>query len=78
MNCNKFPNICLKEFRHISQQRTDILNIFHVVKQLITIINMNCNEFPKICLKEFRHISQQRADILNIFYDGEYKIMIYD
>jgi hypothetical protein len=23
-NCNKFPEICLKEFRHVSQQRVDI------------------------------------------------------
>jgi hypothetical protein len=29
MNCNKFPKICLKEFRHVSQQRADILNIFY-------------------------------------------------
>jgi hypothetical protein len=29
VNCNKFPKICLKEFRHVSQQRADILNIFY-------------------------------------------------
>jgi hypothetical protein len=29
VNCNKFPVICLKEFRHVSQQRVDILNIFN-------------------------------------------------
>jgi hypothetical protein len=29
VNCNKFPEICLKEFRHVSQQREDILNIFY-------------------------------------------------
>jgi hypothetical protein len=29
LNCNKFPEICLKEFRHVSQQRADILNIFY-------------------------------------------------
>jgi hypothetical protein len=29
MNCNKFPEICLKEFRHVSQQWIDILNIFY-------------------------------------------------
>jgi hypothetical protein len=28
VNCNKFPEFCLKEFRHVSQQRADILNIF--------------------------------------------------
>jgi hypothetical protein len=27
-NCTKFPEICLIEFRHVSQQRTDIFNIF--------------------------------------------------
>jgi hypothetical protein len=29
VNCNKFPKICLKEFRHVSQQRADLLNIFY-------------------------------------------------
>jgi hypothetical protein len=29
VNCNKFPKICLKEFRHVSQQRADILSIFY-------------------------------------------------
>jgi hypothetical protein len=29
VNCNKFPEICLKEFRHVSQQRAGILNIFY-------------------------------------------------
>jgi hypothetical protein len=29
VNCNRFPEICLKEFRHVSQQRVDILNIFY-------------------------------------------------
>jgi hypothetical protein len=29
VNCKKFPEICLKELRHISQQRADILNIFY-------------------------------------------------
>jgi hypothetical protein len=29
MNCNKFPENCLKEVRHVSQQRADILNIFY-------------------------------------------------
>jgi hypothetical protein len=29
LNCNKFPEICLKEFRHVSQQSADILNIFY-------------------------------------------------
>jgi hypothetical protein len=29
VNCNKFSKICLKEFRHVSQQRADILNIFY-------------------------------------------------
>jgi hypothetical protein len=28
-NCKKFPEICLKEFRLVSQQRADILNIFY-------------------------------------------------
>jgi hypothetical protein len=28
VNCNKFPEICLKDFRHVSQQRADILIIF--------------------------------------------------
>jgi hypothetical protein len=27
-NCNKFPEICLKEFRYVLKQRADILNIF--------------------------------------------------
>jgi hypothetical protein len=25
----KFPEICLREFRHVSKQRADILNIFY-------------------------------------------------
>jgi hypothetical protein len=29
VNCNKFPEVCLKEFRHVSQHRADILNIFY-------------------------------------------------
>jgi hypothetical protein len=29
VNCDKFPEICLKEFRHVSQQRLDILNMFY-------------------------------------------------
>jgi hypothetical protein len=29
VNYNKFPKICLKEFRHVSQQKADILNIFY-------------------------------------------------
>jgi hypothetical protein len=29
MNCKKFPEVCLKEFVHASQQRADILNIFY-------------------------------------------------
>jgi hypothetical protein len=29
VNCNKFPEICLKEFRHVSQQRAEILNNFY-------------------------------------------------
>jgi hypothetical protein len=29
VNCNKFPEIYLKEFRHVSQQKVDILNISH-------------------------------------------------
>jgi hypothetical protein len=29
VNCNKFPEICLQEFRLVSQQRVDILNIFY-------------------------------------------------
>jgi hypothetical protein len=29
VKCNKFPEICLREFRHVSQQRTDILNTFY-------------------------------------------------
>jgi hypothetical protein len=29
---HKFPEICLKEFRHVSQQRADILNIFYDVE----------------------------------------------
>jgi hypothetical protein len=29
VNCNKFSEICLKEFIHVSQQRADILNIFY-------------------------------------------------
>jgi hypothetical protein len=29
VNCNKFPEIYLKEIRHVSQQRADILNIFY-------------------------------------------------
>jgi hypothetical protein len=29
VNCNKCPEICLKEFRHVSQEGADILNIFH-------------------------------------------------
>jgi hypothetical protein len=29
VNCNKFPEICLKEYIHVSQQRTNILNIFY-------------------------------------------------
>jgi hypothetical protein len=29
MNFNKFPNICLKEFRHVSQQSAHISNIFY-------------------------------------------------
>jgi hypothetical protein len=28
VNCNKFPDTSVKEFRHGSEQRTDILNIF--------------------------------------------------
>jgi hypothetical protein len=28
-NCNNFLEICLKEFRHVSQQRAGILIIFH-------------------------------------------------
>jgi hypothetical protein len=29
VNCNKFPEICLREFRRVSQQRVDILNIIY-------------------------------------------------
>jgi hypothetical protein len=29
LNCTKFPEICFKEFRHVWQQRSDILNIFY-------------------------------------------------
>jgi hypothetical protein len=29
INCNRFPKICLNEFRHVSQQKADILNIFY-------------------------------------------------
>jgi hypothetical protein len=29
VNCSEFPEICLKEFRLVSQQRVDILNIFY-------------------------------------------------
>jgi hypothetical protein len=28
MNCNKFSKICLKEFRHFSQEKAGILNIY--------------------------------------------------
>jgi hypothetical protein len=28
VNCNNFPEICLKEFRHVSHQKAGILNIF--------------------------------------------------
>jgi hypothetical protein len=37
VNCNKFPEICLKEFRHVSQQRVDLLNIFYGGEDNITI-----------------------------------------
>jgi hypothetical protein len=29
VNCNKSLEICLKEFRQVSQQRADILNMFY-------------------------------------------------
>jgi hypothetical protein len=29
VNCNKFPEICLKEFRYVSQQKANIFNIFY-------------------------------------------------
>jgi hypothetical protein len=29
VNWNKFPEMCLKKFRHVSQQRADILNIIY-------------------------------------------------
>jgi hypothetical protein len=29
LNCKRFPEMCLKEIRHVSQQRVDILNIFY-------------------------------------------------
>jgi hypothetical protein len=29
VNCKKFPELCLKQFRHVSQQRVDNLNIFY-------------------------------------------------
>jgi hypothetical protein len=25
----EFPKICLKEFRHVTQQRADIMNVFY-------------------------------------------------
>jgi hypothetical protein len=28
-NCKKFREVCLKEFRQVSQQRADIFNIYH-------------------------------------------------
>jgi hypothetical protein len=29
VNCKKYPEICLKEFRHISQQRAEILDTYY-------------------------------------------------
>jgi hypothetical protein len=39
VNCSTIPEICLKEFRHISQQRAVILNIFYDDEYNITIFD---------------------------------------
>jgi hypothetical protein len=52
MICNKFPEICLKEFRHNLQQRADILNIFYDGKYSINdYIWLIINERNNVCYR---------------------------
>jgi hypothetical protein len=50
VNCNKFPEICLKEFRHVSQRSADILNIFYdgdcnINYSILLIINERSKQY---------------------------------
>jgi hypothetical protein len=49
VDCNKFPELCLKEFRHVSQQMADIFNIFHDVKY-------NINYYISLIIKEVNNV----------------------
>jgi hypothetical protein len=51
VNCNKFLEICLQEFRHVSQQRADILNIFYDGEYNINYYNwLIINKRSKQCV----------------------------
>jgi hypothetical protein len=67
VNCNKFPEICLKEFRYVSQQRADILNIFYGSEYSINydiwlIINERNKHYvltvPAACKHFYRQVTQ--------------------
>jgi hypothetical protein len=66
MNCNLFPKICLKEFRHVSQQRVDILNIFcdgeYNVNYYISLIINKISKQSELAVPALRqHFSQEAA-----------------
>jgi hypothetical protein len=66
VNCNKFPKICLKEFRHASQQRADSLNICYDGEYNVNYyIWLTINKISKQCvlavLTAWLHFSQQVA-----------------
>jgi hypothetical protein len=64
VTCNKFPEIYLKEFWHVSQQKADILNIFYNGEYNINYyIWLIINKRSKQCVLAVpamqRHFSQQ-------------------
>jgi hypothetical protein len=63
-NCKKFLKICLKEFRHVLQQRADILNIFYdgeynINYHIWLIINERSKECVLLVANTLMHFSWQ-------------------
>jgi hypothetical protein len=67
VNCNKFPEICLKEFRYASEQMADILNIFYEGEYSINhlIINERSKQCVLAVLAAWQHFSQQVAQLFH-------------
>jgi hypothetical protein len=74
VNCNKFTKICLKEFRHVSQQKVDILNIIYDGEYNINYyISLIINERSKQCLLLVQN-SGRHSSLFQEVVDGKIRV----